>query len=256
MNTANPHPVVGAGADTAIHDKAGPQLLAARKQIGDIPRGHAAITPVFGLSAKYVIHTVGPVWKGDGQGELETLRSCYASSLSLADEHKCESIAFPLISSGNYGFPKNLALQAAISTISEFLMKSEMMVYLVVFDKTAYSLSEKLFQDVASYIDENLIEEVYAREYRNNAADFERGRDLERSRARRYLSERRRQLDECAKIESNEVFHGMVSFDMDFDEEASCSIPEFLWEDSVCAPSEAPSKDRKLEDLLIQLEET
>ena len=124
------------------------------------------MTPAFGLSAKYVIHTVGPIWLDGLHGEAEVLRACYMNSLALAEEQGCESIAFPLISAGNYGFPKDLALQTAISAISEFLMKSEMMVHLVVFDRKAYQLSENLFTDVKSYIDENLIEEVYASEYR------------------------------------------------------------------------------------------
>jgi len=160
VNSANPRPVIGSGVDTVIHDKAGPQLLEARKAVGNIARGSSAITPAFNLDAKYVIHTVGPIWIDGEQEEVKTLSSCYESALKLACEHKCESIAFPLISSGNYGFPKGQALTTAINAISSFLMEHEMMVYLVVFDKKSYSLSEKLFKDVASYIDENLVREL------------------------------------------------------------------------------------------------
>ena len=158
VNTANPRPVIGLGVDSAIHEKAGPQLLAARQEIGDISCGCAAITPAFGLDAKYVIHTVGPVWEGGSYGEETLLRNCYDNSLKLALAHGCESIAFPLISAGNYGFPKDKALQIAISAFSEFLMEHEMQIYLVVFDRKAFKLSEQLFQGVASYIDQNYVD--------------------------------------------------------------------------------------------------
>lgn len=169
VNTANPLPIVGSGVDTAVHQAAGPALLEAREKIGLIPRGFSAVTPAFNLPAKYVIHTVGPVWEDGEQGEEATLRSCYDTALKLAAENGCESVAFPLISAGNYGFPKALALQTAISAISAFLMKNEdILVHLVVFDQSAYALSEKLFSDVKSYIDEHLVEEIRAAEYKAN----------------------------------------------------------------------------------------
>lgn len=165
VNTANPRPVVGGGVDGALHHRAGAELLEARKKIGDIAVGEAKLTPAFALHANYVIHTVGPMWDGGGVKEAEHLRNCYVNSLNLAAEHRCESIAFPLISTGTYGFPKDLALQIAISAISGFLLEHEMMVYLVVFDKNAYALSEKLFKEVESFIDENYVEDVYSQEY-------------------------------------------------------------------------------------------
>ena len=155
VNTANPRPVIGAGVDSMIHEKAGPKLLVARKKIGNIAVGTSAITDAYELKAKYVIHTVGPVWRGGFLGESMLLRSCYDSALVLALEKGCQSIAFPLISTGNYGFPKDKALQIAISVFSSFLLEHEMQIYLVVFDRTSFKLSEKLFQGVASYIDEN-----------------------------------------------------------------------------------------------------
>ena len=158
VNTANPRPVIGLGTDSMIHEKAGPRLLIERQKIGAIDVGNAAITPAFDLHAKYVIHTVGPVWDGGNRGEEALLRRCYDNSLKLALEHGCRSIAFPLISSGNYGFPKDKALQIAISAFSAFLPEHEMQIYLVVFDRTAFRLSEKLFQKVASYIDENYVD--------------------------------------------------------------------------------------------------
>ena len=158
VNTANPRPVIGLGTDSMIHEKAGPRLLIERQKIGAIDVGNAVITPAFDLHAKYVIHTVGPVWDGGNRGEEGLLRCCYDNSLKLALEHGCRSIAFPLISSGNYGFPKDKALQIAISAFSAFLLEHEMTIFLVVFDRTAFRLSEKLFQKVASYIDENYVD--------------------------------------------------------------------------------------------------
>lgn len=158
VNTANPRPVIGAGTDSRIHEVAGPKLLEARKLIGSIEVGHAAITPAFKLNATYVIHTVGPVWLDGNHDEEILLRSCYENSLNLAIMHGCQSVAFPFISTGTYGFPKDKALQIAIAAFSEFLMEHEMQICLVVYDQVSYKLSEKLFQSVASYIDENYID--------------------------------------------------------------------------------------------------
>ena len=158
VNSANPRPVVGLGTDSRIHEKAGPELLAARQKIGPVGVGQAAITPAFRLQAKYVIHAVGPVWDGGSYGEEALLRSCYDQSLRLALEHGCESIAFPLIATNNYGFPKDKALQIAVAAFSSFLMEHEMLIYLVVFDRSAYSLSEKLVSGIASYIDDHYVQ--------------------------------------------------------------------------------------------------
>ena len=107
VNTANPEVAVGAGVDQTIYEAAGfEELLAERAKIGPMRPGQAAATPAFALDAKYIIHTVGPVWCGGDFGEREAVASCYRRSLQLADELKCESIAFPLISTGTYGFPK------------------------------------------------------------------------------------------------------------------------------------------------------
>ena len=166
VNTANPDPVVGSGVDSAIHKKAGRELLEARQRIGRIAFGDAAVTPAFRLNAKYVIHTVGPIWKDGNHRESEILASCYRKSLELAKKHGCGSAAFPLIATGTYGFPKPLALQIAVREISTFLMENDMQIYLVVFDKDAFVLSEKLFKSVSSYIDENYIHTKTLDEYR------------------------------------------------------------------------------------------
>ena len=165
VNTANPKPIIGAGTDKGVHDKAGARLLLARKEIGDIAIGEAAITPAFDLNARYVIHTAGPIWKDGRSDEEELLASCFRNSLGIAKKKACESIAFPLISTGSYGFPKPLALQIAVREISSFLMENEMQVYLVVFEKQSFELSEKLFKSVSSYIDENYVSDKMNLEY-------------------------------------------------------------------------------------------
>lgn len=165
VNTANPKPIIGDGTDRAIHCKAGERLLLARKEIGDIAIGEAAITPAFDLDANYVIHTAGPIWRDGKSGEEALLASCFKNSLRLAKEKDCESIAFPLISSGSYGFPKPIALQIAVREISAFLLENEMQVYLVVFGKQSFELSEKLFKSVSSYIDENYVSDKMSLEY-------------------------------------------------------------------------------------------
>jgi len=165
VNTTNPRPTIGFGVDAGIHEKAGPELLAARLKIGRIRVGDAAITPAFNLGARYVIHTVGPVWRGGVESEEKFLRSCYERSLALAKKHNCRSVAFPLIAAGNYGFPPSLALQIAMDAIGKFLMKNEMQVYLVVFDREAFQLSEKLFRGITSFIDENYIRKQSLRQF-------------------------------------------------------------------------------------------
>ena len=186
VNTANPEPTIGFGVDAGIHEKAGPELLAARRKIGRIRVGNAAITPAFHLEAAYVIHTVGPVWRGGGYNEEKLLRSCYERSLYLAKKHTCQSVAFPLIAAGNYGFPPSLALQIALDAISKFLMKWDMRVYLVVFDREAFQLSEKLFQGITSFIDENYILAKSLRQY-----GLEEEHLVTEDRMERFLRERR-----------------------------------------------------------------
>lgn len=165
VNAASRLPRFNAGVDAAIHKKAGPALLAARKEIGYIAPGTAAITPAFELDAEYVIHAATPGWMGGLHGEMKLLRSAYDQCLELALRNNCDSIAFPLLASGNHGFPKPKALQAAIAAFSEFLMEHEMQIYLVVFSKESVTLSEKLVHTVESYIDENYVasyeEDIY-----------------------------------------------------------------------------------------------
>ena len=160
VNAANTKLKMGGGVCGAIFSAAGAEKLQREcDSIGTCKVGEAVITKGYNLPAKHIIHAVGPIWRGGEAGEEKLLRNCYNNSLKLALQNECESIAFPLISSGIYGYPKEQALQIAISAIGEFLMNHEITVYLVVYDQKAYVLSTKLFSAIERYIDDNYIEE-------------------------------------------------------------------------------------------------
>ncbi len=215
VNTANPKPTVGSGTDSAVYTAAGEaQLLSARKKIGDIAPGEARSTEAFRLEAKYIIHTVGPVWINGERGEREILRSCYENSLLLADTLKCRSIAFPLIASGAYGFPKDEALNIALSEIGKFLLTHEMKVILVVFDRTALQLSERLVGEIEQYIDDHSVRTLRETEY-VSASD-------EKASARLF----------SGSVRPNLPFHGGSTFGRRQEPEETCgkidSLPGLL----------------------------
>ena len=169
VNPTNRALSAGGGLDASIHKAAGPELSAECRSIGSCQTGEAIITKGYRLPARFVIHTVGPVWHGGNQGEKGLLTACYQKCLALATGNGCQSIAFPLISAGTYGYPKDEAMSVALDVISKFLFEQDMLIYLVVFGRTEYLTSKKLFSDVQEYIDD-----VYAASHYHRNAEARR----------------------------------------------------------------------------------
>jgi O-acetyl-ADP-ribose deacetylase (regulator of RNase III) len=261
VNTANPAVAVGPGVDEAIYTAAGwDRLLEARSAIGPMKPGEVACTPAFDLDAKHIIHAIGPAWRGGGYGERETVAECYRKSLTLARELGCESIAFPLMATGTYGFPKDEALTIAIREITGFLAGNEMEVLLVVYDKESFEVSGRLFTDIKSYIEEpeiRAVEEVrasYCNEVSRSLLDRRR-RDAERvpKASERSLFKRRREeeADDFEALESIESFDESKSIGSAFGsvvpaESEDLRAPE---EPQMSFPTEKMSLEERLKHL-------
>lgn len=174
VNAANTALRMGGGVCGAIFNAAGVKKLQEEcESIGRCEVGEAVLTSGYSLPASHIIHTVGPIWNGGITNEAKLLHNCYKNSLALALKSKCKSIAFPLISSGIYGYPREQALQIAITAISEFLLKHDMMVYLVVYDKNSFAFSEKLFSAIEKFIDDNYVQEHHKYERERHIESYE-----------------------------------------------------------------------------------
>lgn len=175
VNAANTNLKMGGGVCGALFTAAGTHALQkACDEIGHCAVGEAVHTKAFSLNANYIIHTVGPVWQGGDKNEHELLRQCYVKSLELAHHLQCDSISFPLISTGTFGYPKELALKIAVSAIESFLKNHDMHVYLVVFDQQSFGISEKRYQSIAAFINDYEVRMI-----RQNHPHFRRMSELE-----------------------------------------------------------------------------
>ena len=159
VNTTNEEMVGYSGVDLAVHTLAGKELDEECAKNAPLGLGQAKITGGYKLPCRYIIHTSGPRWRGGLLGEDIILRSCYVESLKLAVKNGCTSVAFPLISAGVYQYPKDQVLKFAIQTITEFLFENELNVYICVYDRDSYEFSQKLFNDIKEFIDDDYVED-------------------------------------------------------------------------------------------------
>lgn len=199
VNPSNRYLRPDGGTDYLIHQAAGKGLFKACEALGGCEVGKAKITSGFNMPCKYIIHTVGPVFH-EAENPEELLVSCYKNCLRLAKENGCESLAFPLISSGEYGFPKESALRIATKVISGFLSENEMDISLVVFDKESFGISEKLFSAVQSFIDDKYVDE--RRFFNVRAARSKLCSDFKDNREVRFRMDNPHEADECLSAPS------------------------------------------------------
>ncbi len=239
VNTANTHPTVGPGCDRAVYKAAGySKLLEYRAaHIGEVPEGEAFITPGFNLKAKYIIHAVSPLFKDGSQGEEIKLRACYRNSLAIAAREKLKSIAFPLISTGSFGYPREEGMRIAIDEIHSFLLTHEMMIYLVVFNEKATAMGRSIDPELEAYIDQNYVSEKEEEEYGRVARQDSRpgfGYDREEyDRTARERAEYSSAVDQTAKSEKSrrkvkrpaEKYEEASRIEMPHAEDAAPGIP-------------------------------
>ena len=228
VNPANRNLLQGSGTSRAIYQAAGEQeLTASCEAIGRCDLGRAVCTPAFGLPAKYIFHAVCPAWHGGGFGEAEQLAGAYHSALELAAEYHCESVAFPMLSSGNYGYPKEQAFRIAVDTITQYVMEHDLTVYLVLYDRDSLAVSRKLFASVEEYIDDHYVAQ------NDESYQFDR--------RRRESAERRRRLEEDTALADREY------------PAQECASPAFA---TVLRQQSAPMAARSLKNLMDNLGES
>ncbi len=205
VNPSNPNLVPGGGLDAAIHRAAGPQLADACRSLGGCPVGEARVTEAFSLPCRWVIHTAGPVWHGGWFGEQKKLERCYQSCFTCARELGCASLAIPLIGAGSNGVPETRVLPVAMQTLEACLLETDMTVYLVVFGKEAYALSQRLRDDVESYIDDHYVQQAHPLYTERNVPerfDASRHMPLPGAASGRRLSPRRKADEDSVSEES------------------------------------------------------
>ncbi len=244
VNTANPAVAVGAGVDKCIYEAAGwDELLAERAKIGRMKRGEAAYTPAFALKAKYIIHTIGPVWRGGRRKERETVARCYRNSLALAEQLGCETVAFPLIATGSYGFPKDEALRIAVREISSFILDHEIDVKLVVYDDESFDVSGKLFSGIKEYIEEKDVVQTLSKQQRNDVSSSYR--------ERRELRRRRRLEESALADEAPFVTENYEAYEKETVDSAEETDELFAGSSAFVS---VPKKAQTLEDRLAHLD--
>ena len=169
VNPVNPEVCIGGGVESAIYEAAGREkLLEVRKELGRLQPGKVGVTEAFNLDAKYIVHVSGLYWKGGNSFEARCLKECYEKALKVALDKGCKSIAFPLLGTGTYGFPKDIGLDVAVSTFTEFLEEYEMDITLVVFGNDAVNVSGKLVDEVRSFVDDKYVKEALETEYKED----------------------------------------------------------------------------------------
>ena len=258
VNTANPSVAIGDGVDLAIYNAAGKeQLFEERKKIGNLDPGEVAITPAFNPDAKYIIHVSGPWWDGGKHDEVQLLRRCYDKSLQMAYDTGCKSIAFPLLATGTYGFPKELGLDIAVSSFTRFLEDHEMEIILVVFGKKATDISGKLFDDVKSFIDDDYVTETLDEEYKHDRIFGAASNAVKPGRipGGLFSSFRAERLSKTGSRPAEDAFPDADSEEYEEDEagfesdDVIGSLPEEAMQPMACA-SVAMPKESRLEDEL------
>ena len=252
VNTANDQPTVGTGCDSAVYKAAGfEELLSYRKEnIGFVPEGNAFITPGFNLPAKYIIHAVSPLYLNGNEGEEEKLRSCYRKSLELAKEHKVRSIAFPLISTGGFGYPKEEGMRIAVDEINAFLLKNDMDIYLVVFGDQDKTIGKRIYPDLEEYIDQNYVEDKYDEEY---GKWFSESMRLDTDQMPEYSSDKRMAN---RRLRRPDGFFGASSLPRSIFKQDKKSAPRYEEPGVSMNVAKAPSKGDAIDDTLEFAEDT